>query len=195
MHKPNESLDDFSVKPLTGSAAKPPREVSLQLTGEIQTLEPLADPMMRHTDQYTFRPNLRKQPIWFRRFIAVGGGAIVLVAIALVSAIIVGISEPASAPEVAMNVSAEPELAQTGAPFGVDGYSSPDSETAANGVEFVSRANGVRRSGRRNIRLARYKRRPVMSPVPRPETRKFFPTTLVIYAENGVIKSRIEPWL
>ena len=90
MRKPDENLDDFSAKPVTRAASKPPREVSLQLTSEIQTLKPLTDLEPVRTNTYMFRPKHRTQPLWFRRFIAVGGGLIVIVALVLVSAIFVG---------------------------------------------------------------------------------------------------------
>jgi len=195
MRKPDESLDDFSVKPVTGPASKPPREVSLQLTGDVQTLKPLTDLMAAETNQHTIRPNLGKQPIWFRRVIAVGSGAIVMVAIVLVSAIFVGISDPAAAPEVAMNVLPDLELSPTDAPSGFDSFSLPGLAPPAEGGGYVTRSDGGRKSGRRSIRVAQYKRR-LMSPAStKSETPKFVPTTLVIYAENGVIKRRIEPWL
>lgn len=190
MRKPDESLDDFSVKPVTGPASKPPREVSLQLTGKVQALKPLTSLAAAQANVYEFRPILRKQPIWFRRFIAVGGGAIVMVAIVLVSAIFFGISESADAPEVAMTVLTDPELAPTGEPFGFESFSLPEFAPPSNG--YVTRSNGGRKSGRRSIRVASHKR----GLIPPSSTQsEFFPTTLVIYAENGVIKSRIEPWL
>lgn len=194
MRKPDESLDEFSVKPVTGPASKPPREVSVQLTGEVQTVKPLTDLAAPQTNRYTLRPNDRKQPIWFRSFIAVGGAAIVMVAIVLLSAIFVGISDSTTEAEVAMNVLPDTEQTSTDAPSAFDSFSLPSIAPSAKGV-YVDRSSARRKSGRRSVRVTHYKRTLKPPSSTQSETPKFFPTTLVIYAENGVIKRRIEPWL
>ena len=195
MRKPDEKLDDFSAKPVTRSASKPPRPVSLQSTREVQTLKPLTEPVPVQTNTFTFRPNRRKQPLWFRRFIAVGGGIIVIVAIVLVSAIFVAISDSATEPEVAMNEMPDPGLMPAGAPFGFDSFSLPELATPDNDDAYVTRSHGERKPARRSNRVAHNKRR-LMPPQPMQfPTPRFVPTTLVIYAENGEIKSRVEPWL
>ena len=197
MWKPDDSLDDFTTTPALPAASKAPREVSLRLTGKVRSLKPLVraekNVERRGKPFTTFRG---KQPLWFRRFLVVGSGAIVLVALALVSAILVGINESAAGPEVASTGSpVDFILVQPQELYTFD-FSSPS--TLALSPVYVASELARSSSGRRTSRARsnsmtfkprRHRRR---SPQPLP---KFIPTTLVIYAENGVINTRIEPWL
>src|SRR5689334_7067101 len=101
MRKPEVSLEDYEVKPPTSVQTEPPTDVSLRGTGEIERLKPLVRSSIRIADLRRSRYRM-PQPLWFRRFIAVGGGALVMIALALVSAIIIGINEPTPRPEVAI---------------------------------------------------------------------------------------------
>ena len=47
----------------------------------------------------------------------------------------------------------------------------------------------------KRVRVAAYETSRPTRPAPQPLTPLFFPTTLIIYVENGVIKTRTEPWL
>jgi hypothetical protein len=178
MRKPDESLGDFTV-PTTEFVSEPPRQVQLQATGEFEFLQPLN----RSTG---VRSRLR-QPLWFRRVLTVGSVAIVMMAAAIVSAILIDLTDRVSRGELATNfetgdtLSAPKELYTFDLSYPVTVMTAP-----------VSRTSPRRRPIRRvYVDRAERQAAPVMQ-IPQP---KFIPTTLVIYAENGVIKSRIEPWL
>ena len=189
MWKPDESLDDYNVTPPSQVTSEPPPAVSLRLTGEIEVLKPLAEVHAEHsqTAYKVFRP---EQPLWFRRFLAVGSGALVMIALVLVSAIFVGINDPTAGPDVARNGASDDTLAQPHEIFSFDVYNSP-----AMGEVYAVRANPRRRAARPNAQLAAKKSRRQSRPALQAEQPKFVPTTLIIYAENGVINTRIEPWL
>jgi len=192
MRKPDESLDDYIVKPASKANAEPPSAVSLRPSGEVDILKPLARREVISTSSYPFRSIARHQPLWFRRLVAVGSGAIALIALVLVSAILVGIGDQASGPEVAIDGSLD--SIQTGEPI-LFGIFSPSTLAMVNGEIDIVRSKVRRRPARPSIHLASYKPRRRSRPLVQPEEPKFFPTTLVIYAENGVINTRIEPWL
>jgi hypothetical protein len=183
--KPNESLDDFIVKPVAEVDSEAPRSVSLRRTGEVEVLKPLARVDVRaKSGRYGFRPVY--QPLWFRRFLAVGSGALVMIAFVLVSAILVGINETAG-PEVASNDKIEYALAQFDEPLTFDISSFGAAVDAAQ--SYVRR-----RTARPTIQVAVNKPRPQLREPLQPDEPDFVPTTLVIYAENGSINTRIEPW-
>lgn len=170
-------------RPASKAAPEPPRSVSLQRTGEVEVLKPLARIEVRNGLR-AFRPN---QPLWFRRVLLAGSVGLVAIGLVLVSAILVGINESA---EIATNENPDYEIAQT------ELYSFDLSVP----ITFVTPAEEKIRSitRRKSIRSTpQYisKRRPQLRPPLQPEEPDFIPTTLVIYAENGVITSRIEPWL
>ena len=197
MWKPNDSLDDYSVRsaPVT---PEPPSAVSLQVTGEVEVLKPLTRTELRakraRTGFKMTRARLKPQPLWFRRFLAVGSGALVVIGLVLVSAILVGINDPAAGPDVATNVTADYTLMQSEEPFTLEIAPASADETVSDEVEIV-RPIARRRSVRRSVHFATHKSKRQFRPLPQPEEPAFFPTTLVIYAENGVINSRIEPWI
>jgi hypothetical protein len=182
--KPNDSLDDFVVKPADKVESDAPRPVSLRRTGEVEVLTPLTP--LRKYGRYGFRTPF--QPLWFRRFLAVGSGALVMIAFVLVSAILVGINDSAGGPEVATNDKIEFALAQFGEPLKFD-----ISSFAPAGVDVAQPYTRPRQS-RPTIQLAVNKPRRQFRPRLRPDEPDFVPTTLVIYAENGSINTRIEPW-
>ncbi len=187
MRKPDESLNDFIAKPAPKVASKPPRPVSLQLTGEVEILNPL----VRDEPAPQFRWTRRSQPVWFRRFLLAGSGALVMMAMVLVSAILIEMSDSREVAEVAPAEEHEtvPVEAQTSVSFDV--FSPSEGADVITGVRRNSRAIQYRTRFTR----AAYKPRRTYRSLPQPEEPKFVPTTLVIYAENGVIKRRVEPWL
>ena len=198
MWKPDESLDDYIVRPAPKVTSEPPPPVSLLRTGEVEVLKPLTPEVRVKSAASALRP-LRTsglyQPLWFRRFLALGSAALVMIAMVLVSAIFVGINDPdVAGPDLAANAQPDDQLTQPDEPFSFDVPSPLTFELATDGVDPV-RPNIRRRVIRPIIRLAANKplRRSSRS-IPE-EQPKFIPTTLVIYAENGVIYSRIEPWL
>src|SRR5687768_2588531 len=111
MWKPDESLNDFTVRPDIDGTVEAPRKVSLRPTNQVEILKPLAPEEVPTTTGYG--PNARKQPLWFRRLIAVGSGILVMLAFVLISAILIGITEPAAGPEVTTNGHFEDNLTPT----------------------------------------------------------------------------------
>jgi len=197
MWKPDEAPDDYTVQPNSKVISEPPRAVSLQRTGEVEILQPLARSEVSTTLSLrairASRKYGRHQPLWFRRFLAVGSGALVMIALILVSAILVGINDPMAGPDVAAIEEPNDGPTQSEEPFSLNDSSSSIPAQASGGVDIV-RSNTIRRPARSSMHVAAYKVRRLSRPTP-PLEPKFVPTTLVIYAENGVIYTRIEPWL
>lgn len=188
MWKPDESLDEYIVRPATEVTSEPRRLVSLQGTGEIEVLKPLTLPEDR-TGLRAFRRSTPHQPLWFRRFIVVGSGALVMIALVLLSAILVGIGDAAGGHEVARNERTDDALTQSEELFTFD-LSIPLTFVSTTGGDDIVRS----RRARSTVRFAAGKPRRQLRPPLQPEEPDFVPTTLVIYAENGVINTRIEPW-
>lgn len=186
MRKPDESLEDYSVGSNSGIPMPPPRRVTLQSAGTVKVLQPINETVR---SQPFVKPAFRAQPLWFRRFLAVGSGALVVTALILISAILVGINEPERQAE-AVSMGELPEwLRQPEKLFTLD-IESP----AVEAIDLV------RLNTKRKITAPVLKRRlsrptPVLREPLEPDEPNFVPTTLVIYAENGVINSRIEPWI
>jgi hypothetical protein len=193
MRKPNESLNDFSVKPAPEILSKPPRSVWLQPTGEVDIVKPLLRPEIRpKTAWFGLKVDRPFQPLWFRRFLVAGSVGLVFVAMVLVSAIVVSIGEPAAGPDVATGGQIDDKQSQPEELFSFD-LSVPLTLVPENREGVRSRIR--RRPARPAIHLSANKPKRQFRPLPQPEEPRFVPTTLVIYAENGVINTRIEPWL
>ncbi len=186
MRKPDESLDDFIAKPAPKVTSKPPPPVSLRLTGEVERLNPLIheEPAPR------FRWTRRSQPLWFRRFLLAGSGALVMMAMVLVSAILIEMSDSSEVAEVTPNEQSDTAPVEAQLPISFEMFSLSDTASVIDGVRS-KRSISLRPKIARTV----YKPRRTYRSLPRPEEPKFVPTTLVIYAENGVIKRRVEPWL
>lgn len=179
MRKPDESLDDYNVTPSRQITSKPPREVTLQRTGKVKVLTPLT---AREVFQHF---GARRQPLWFRRFLLVGSGALVMTAMILISAILVGINDDGTS--VAVYDTPDETVAQPMELFTFDIPQPSTAGTATGEIEVVpvsTKRRPARRISHRTMRR--------MPPLSQP---KFVPTTLIIYAEGGVIKRRIEPWV
>ncbi|PYT00837.1 MAG: hypothetical protein DMF63_05905 [Acidobacteria bacterium] len=195
MWKPDESLDEFVVKPDADVISDPPREVLLRRTGEVEVLKPLTLAEIRaRRSSRSFGAFRTPQPLWFRRFLTLGSAALVMIALVLVSAILVGINDPAEGLDVATVVTPNEELDQPEEPFTFEVYSPSTLAPAGREIDTI-RSSPRRRPLRHVVHLAAIKRRVQPRPSLRVEQPKFIPTTLVIYAENGVINTRIEPWL
>lgn len=189
MRKPDESLDDYTVKLVQEVTPEPPPSVLLQRTGEVEVLKPLtaAEARAKRTTFRKFRRPMLYQPVWFRRFLVAGSGALVFMALVLVSAILVSMSDQAAAPDVAINGTLDERL-MTAEEFDA---SSPSGFTW---IGAVFHSNTRRRPSRSSVQLTARVPRRELRPLLQAEEPKFVPTTLVIYAENGVINTRIEPW-
>ena len=186
MRKPNESLDDYTVKQAPENLSKPPREVLLKSKGEVEVLKPL---IRLEVPIEAARWVAGHQPLWFRRFVAVGSGALMMMAFVLVSAILIEMSESSDVADIAPPEQLEIIPQETREPVNFDLFSSNSSESSDDADVVGSKIK------RKPVRLTIS--RPSVRPrsVPQAVESKFVPTTLVIYAENGVIKRRIEPWL
>lgn len=197
MQKPQESLDDFfnSIEPQT---ATPPSAVSLRSTGEVEVLRPLA------IDEASAKPanglllqHGAPRISWFHRSLIFGGGAIAAVAVIFLSAVFIAVNEPSD------RVAAD-GIESSGYPL--DGSidislaaAAEDQTTADVFTAIEPVVLGELRSDRPVVRSNRNAVRAYRSAyIPRsvstaPQPAAFVPTTLVIYAENGEIKTRIEP--
>jgi len=198
MRKPGESLDDYIVPPDPGVTSEPPPAASLRKTGEVEILRPLTrlEVPAKHSRSgfRAFRSAASPQPLWFRRFLALGSGALVIIVLVLVSAILVGITDTETAPDVATSAIPNDEPIQPEELFDLE-VSSPSTVAPEIRRIGIIRTSPRRRSVGPRLHLAAIKPKPQPRPSPQPEQPKFIPTTLVIYAENGVINTRIEPWL
>ena len=185
MWKPDRRLDDFIVRPETELTLEPPSDVLLRPTSEIEILQPLSTT--------TSPPNLH---LWFRRLVVAGSGAIVFMASVLISAILVGIGEPAGS-DLARAGQYDDYLMHADAPLGSDVPFPPSVSPVTGGVYVVLSKIKPTPPRRPRVRTVVYKpRRQYVSPSPHPlQVANFIPTTLVIYPENGVINTRIEPWV
>ena len=210
MWKPDESLDDFVVKAATEELAEPPREVELRFTGEVEVLKPLARwerPAKQVQAIVLTHPSPRGLS-WFHRSLAFGGG-LAVVALIFASAIFVGMYDPPTNMGVILAdagdpsdlvIDAQPDwsIMPSEEPLSSDVFSLGNSQQADVSTDsssvFRTRRSASRAFIRPRVKFAahRVRRQPNRSQL---FVSKFFPTTLVIYLENGEIKSRIEPWL
>ena len=191
MRKPNENLEDYSVKPTTELPGEPKRPVELRSTGEVETVKPLIREEAPATNAYAFRSVARHQPLWFRRLVAVGGGVLVVIAGVLVSAILIGVNDPNDGSDAVTQVEIDQSVTQPEELFTFEIPSPTTFESISAGIDIV------RATTKRKVTRARLNHRPqhYLRPLMQIEEPKFVPTTLVIYAEDGVVKTRVEPWI
>jgi hypothetical protein len=195
MQKPNDSLDDFIVRP-EDINTQPPRPVELRLTGEVEVLKPLA----------VWVPPAKAEAAglsWFHRSL-VAGGAFAIVAVVLGSAIFIAMYEGQA--EVARveitsgeQVPEAPRAEEFVSPDGnllteelsADVFDNMEPEAP----ELVRKSsNSVRPSySKFAIRNSKFKNRKPR--ITQPTLEPFVPTTLIIYIDKGEVKSRIEPQL
>ena len=207
MRKPNESLDDYVVKALPERTAEPPVPVSLRFTGEVEVLKPLArwDRPVKLIPSSIVDVELRSGPhrlSWFHRSLVMGG-SLALAALVLTSAIVIGISDQVPQYELAQVGNVEDQSEGISAlredPLAADIFPSPTSEVSSENPTSASDLRIPRSTLRRVVSSAPMRHSYVRARKQMPDSRhyvsQFIPTTHVIYIENGLIKSRIEPWL
>ncbi|MDI1242989.1 MAG: hypothetical protein PSX80_13825 [bacterium] len=208
MQRPQESLHDFlnSIEP---QPAPPPTTVSLRPTGEVEVLKPLA------VDQvYAKAPNplLLRQGAprisWFHRSLIFGGGAAAAVAIIFLSAVFIAISEPSDRASVeGVEVPSYESDAPVDESLGDNSLAPANEPTPTTTANVLTPANASQvfgeipadrrpnvRSRRSTLSVQRAAHIPRRTPRPA-DVPSFIPTTLIIYPENGEIKTRIEPTL
>jgi len=206
MQKPEESLDDFNVRAVVEKDPGPPALVSLRSRGGVKTLKPLASQVMAipasALGNTAVRPN-RYRFSWFQSALA-SAGALAIMALALGSAVLIGMYDPPPGPEVSI-VEQAPEdsgdapiasesdevLAQTEEPLNTEVFTAQTTPLVDAEVRPMRRA--TKPMPVRRIQLVAYRPRQLRRPMP--SVTRFVPTTLVISAENGEVKTRIEPWL
>jgi hypothetical protein len=189
MRKPIESLDDYVVGPV--SETEPPLPVLLRRTGEIEVLKPLAvweHPVKLVPADSPYRFS------WFHRSLAIGGG-LAMIALVLLSAIFIGVSDQ-KASEVGdiAYIEVTDENAVSDQLTSSDIFSIPDQDQAKSPRVARSRRTAFAPRIRPRTQPAAVRPQPRNAEPPLTIAR-FSPTTMIIYIENGVIKSRIEPWL
>lgn len=146
--------------------------------------------------------------------VMVVGGALALVALGLGSGIYFDSFVPSAPPpenpshnlaysSIADNAEDEPAEPQSSTDKDNDSDLVPDEDTpSVFNVPTPARATPRRRPIRRRVSAARYRpqfslatdRRPPRLIHPQFWVSDFRPTTLVIYVENGQVKTRVEPW-
>ena len=199
MQKPQESLDDFlnSIEP---QPASPPSTVSLRPTGEVEVLSPLAlDQASARTANGLLLQHGAPRISWFHRSLIFGGGAVAAFAIIFLSAVFIAISEPSDrASVVGVDTSGYPSdepiddsLAPVDEPAtATDILTSAIASQVFGELPTVRPVVRTQRSDPQAHRSAYIPRTSRPARVP-----SFVPTTLIIYPENGEIKTRIEPTL
>ena len=206
IRRPNETLDDFKSR-VAAPAEPPPGAVLLYPTGDIEKLEPLAhaeDFVTSEAVTGAFAGAAPRPFSWFHRTLAVGG-ALAIIAF-LGAGLLIRLYSPTVGPVGPVDVASD-QPADISTPPDVseipDGFSPINTPFAFNGFPIVPRKEPKpRRISSRASRNVYQPQRHVPNPqitalVQRPQliVSDFVPTTLIIYIENGEIKTRIEPQL
>lgn len=168
------------VKPAPDVDADPPREV---VSAEDQVAEPDGEVSKPITN--TFLSFLRSS-LAVLSVLAI----ITLIFLSVLSAIFIAVDPPAPRSETAAIEPSPEEVAQTDEPLSFHSFSEDDLAPVTTVRSNVRRKRTRPRAYVKGYRLRRPPRRR-----PAPLVPLFVPTTLVIYIEDGVIKTRTEPWL
>lgn len=202
MRIPNESLDDYKIR--TRKAADPPRLKQLRLTGEVEVLKPLARWEGPQRQSLGVSPRLVKRRLTgFQRTLAFGG-AFAVVAFLITTSLYVGVyGPPADAVYKVSHVVTVPVDQIEEAPAGVEEQTQKPETSGLFQDETSPILIDAPRQTRTIVRQKRPRTRSVfaVNRSRRIATRplmlmsNFVPTTLVIFIENGEVKTRIEPWL
>ena len=203
MQKPQESLDDFfnRTEPIV---TIPPPPVSLCPTGEVEILRPLAqwerpEKIAAVADEILVRPAPHRLS-WFHRSLIFGGG-LAVIAVIFLSAILTAISERSAevaggspdASGYSGDAPVDERLPSADGPSASDFIASSVSPLVLGQLRTLRSHAGSKRPRPRVRHAALRPRYPARRP--RLMVADFVPTTLIIYPENGEIKSRIEPQL
>ena len=205
IRRPNETLDDFKSR-VAAPAEPPPGAVLLYPTGDIEKLEPLAhaeDFVTSEAVTGAFAGAAPRPFSWFHRTLAVGG-ALAIIAF-LGAGLLIRLYSPTVEPVGPVDVASDQPADISTPPHAsndTDLFSPINSPIAFDGLPVVRKASKPRRISSRASRNVYQPQRSVPNPqitalVQRPQliVSDFVPTTLIIYIENGEIKTRIEPQL
>lgn len=212
MRKPTESLDSY-IRKFPSNAERPPRRVSLISMRKFEVVKPLATyeatPKRKaHVSDPSLRPfPLGRSAPLYPSF-AMGAAFAVMIMI-LASAVLIGINEP-SVEQADSSVGFDLDQAESSIDFAVEPSDlgadqvipdttitgeeastpeAPSTSTVRNRLRYF-RSNARSRRVKPTSRLTAYRTRR-----PRPrlvQVTDIVPTTLVIYPEDGEIKTRIE---
>ena len=207
MKAPKENLDDFfaaNAKPFIGPPDPPPAKLVLP-SGAEKILKPLTrgqavvvneppPPPRAYVRPEAF-PGARQEYSWFMRSLAVGGGVVAMITFTTLSSIFIAVFEPADVPGTELVAVPRQEiegLFPADEPAVFEDFLDEPADMASESLPVSRRA--VKRwvqLRNRNVHLAAYKVR--RTPRRHLVKSKFVPTKLIIYPENGIIKTRIEP--
>ena len=201
MRIPKESLDDFIGKAAARNKPDPPTVVHLRRTGEIEEIKPLAGwDGPRRSRYFTRKAFTGKNPYglsWFHRSLILSGSAVAAVLVAGIGIYFGVFGTPSDASSGSDILAGRRQTERLRTPPKVMGpFELRTAPIVPTRTDEISDIQPVvkRRLIRPHVVRAVYRPRLV---VRRPQlaVTNFVPTTLVIYAENGKIKSRIEPQL
>jgi len=195
MRRPFDSLDDFTGKIGQRKQPDPPATRYVEPLGTRQEIEPLAvwDGPVKNKGRLAFSwPQLNAAS--FDRSFALAG--LVIIALVIGSSIYFRVSDVAvelsdNTSNVADEQQPDSSMAASEEPVISDLLSSNNSVFKFDGDQPAKRPSRSR-SNRPRVSFAAFQLR---HQLPRPQfiVSDFIPTTLVIYVENGVVKTRIEP--
>jgi hypothetical protein len=198
MRVPDESLEDFIIKVSAPKTVEPPAVVSLHLSGKVKVIKPVVDTRLDSKRNAAagraFHRRTSYVPPSFHRSLALGGAfAVIAVIIATgIHLVIFGPSVQQVGPrELSLDSHSDDILPPVNEPFAWELLPDVGSSTslgAPAGPRQAKRRGHSRYRGQSSDhRMRRIARRPhvVFS--------GFVPTTIIIYAENGEIRSRVEP--
>ena len=195
MRFPNENLDDF--KGLQNGPLNPPTKVALHRTGEIEVLKPLAHwegPIRAGVNVDGVLHRLS----WFHRSLAMGG-AMAMITFLLGTGLYLAVYGPPHQPsdtdesaiqQAASDTPAAADLPATVGPFRSNKRAELPRPTSLkhNFVPVTAKRRSLR------FHVFRADHRPQHVPIqPQMWVSQFVPTVTIIYVENGVVRTRVEP--
>lgn len=203
MRIPKDSLEEFFANRAAPKKPPPPPEpVQLEFTGEVEWVKPLA-----RWEPPAIQPSSVETPLlsWFHRSLVFGGAMATLVLVfgtgmflALFGPPVDVVSGPAN---VAVNELSIDSLV-TDDEVGTADLFTTDESTFAYNEPLVLRSTAKRRVARPRVRSYANRSRVLFAANRMPRRLRsapkmiwsdFVPTNMIIFVENGVIKTRIEP--
>ena len=168
---------------------KPARDVDPdypdnEITAEEEVFEPVEDGDVSRPIANTFL-SVVSRSLAIASVLAI----ITLVFLGVLSAVFIAVDKPAPPSDVATIESPPEEPEGTEEPLSFHSFYEADLAPTT-----TVRSNVRRRRPKPRIYVRGHKFRRPLRRSPQPLVPLFMPTTLVIYVENGVIKTRIEPW-
>lgn len=201
MRVPQESLDDFTKNGAEREPAGPPAMKFLRSSGSFEVLKPLARaidaiPSVPATKQVLARPAATpvERPVWwYRRSVVFSVGVAIA---ALIAGIVAGLYTPPGSAGIQGEALANLEREEI---WTIPSEPAPAALPATNASLGYDRRSVVTTSTVKAKLLRPVNRAPYRPSRPARPSRfvmsSFVPTTLIIYIENGEIRTRTEPQL